>query len=694
MTGRNAPSQLHQEALIDGVQTASRLRGDARDVARRRHRRASQRDVYIPPIADPQRRAACESSLRLFCETYLPDMFTIPWSPVHLRIIRALEDVVLRSRRIVLVAPRGTGKSTLIIAAVLWALLYGHRSFLVIICDTHEHSKARMAAIRMIIETNDLLADDFPGPCVCARALEGKYNRANGQTVMGERTRLHWGGDALIVFPTIPGVPSSGSAIAVKSMDTAIRGLQHARPDGSIIRPDLVLLDDPISNQDALSEPICLKYARKIDQEVMGLAGPTTMLTAVYLGTIIRKGDLTSTFLNKTDWQGLRFQLRDAMPENEKLWEAYSDILDECYEDEGDVRRATAFYQEHRAEMDAGAAPTWPERFRAALGEVSAVQFAMDVYYEDPTHHVFWAEYQNDPREEDETATLVLDATRVASKSTGLPRARIPDNALALVSGWDVGKSYIHWIVAACAPARMVSIIDYGVEDVYAPAGRVDPRDKAHYQAVELALLTALRHLRDKFLDEPYRKQSDEEMPILFTLVDARYLTKVVRAFTQESGAAYGLVMGRGTGKHQPNWTAPPKAARLARDGNVYALTTDGARIYHAHTDNYKQILHTGFLLDDPSPGSVALFARTRRTEHHAFSHHITAERQIEMEAGKYVWKKVAGRRANHWLDASSYTLAAVSLVEELVPALGIGMPQQPRAFRRPRRRRLSVTEL
>jgi len=689
------PAVAGQRALFTDVDPEHRLSGDEKDVRRRRTRRALARDVYIPDVVDPARRAACRLDLRRFCETYMAGSFPIPWSEDQLTIIAGLQDVMLHGNRSIFVAPRGTGKTTLTRAACLWAILYGHRHYLVILCDINKMSVNRLKSLRRIIETNELLLEDFPGPCTCARVLEGKYNRGVGQTAFGEQTHIQWSGTEELAFPSLPGTPSSGSVIATVSMESALQGLQHTQVDGTVIRPDIVLLDDPITPGDAHSTHLVEKGELKIEEEVIGLAGPDTSIAAVYLATLFCRDDLTSRFFAKSEWRGHKFKMIYAWPEREDLWDKYTDLYHESYDQQGDLSLATEFYLANRQAMDKGAKVAWEGRFRAEKGEVSAIQCAMDHFIENEA--VFWAQYQNEPRDMDPGDVVTLEAYRVQGKDTGLDRTVVPDNAQVLVCGVDVAKSYLHWTVGAVAAGRLVSIIDYGVEDVYAPTGRIDPSDKALVQAHERALLAALGHLRDQFLDDPFRKASGDPMPILFTLIDARYLREVVKTFCAENPRAYGMAFGRGTARNQPNWTHAPKKSALMPDGNVYILReADGTFTYHLHSDAYKQIVHTGFLLANEDPGSIALFTGPRRTTHHTFSYHIIAERQVELDSGKVVWKRTRGHAANHWLDATCYMMAAISLLEPRMPGIGIGVAEgQPRGFRRrPKRRQVTVTEI
>ena len=95
---------------------------------------AAGREVgEIPPVANVKRRADAEHDFRLFAETYLSATFSMPWSADHLRVIAKIEAAVLRGELFAFAMPRGSGKSSMVEAAALWAALYGHRDFIVVI---------------------------------------------------------------------------------------------------------------------------------------------------------------------------------------------------------------------------------------------------------------------------------------------------------------------------------------------------------------------------------------------------------------------------------------------------------------------------------------------------------------------------------------------------------------------------------
>ena len=137
--------------------------------------------------------------------------------------------------------------------AVLWASLYGHRSFVVPIAATKTLAEATIETLKNELETNDLLEADFPEVCIPIRKLERSANRCNGQTCMGQRTRIGWTKKE-IVLPTIEGSKASAVRVRASGLVGAIRGMKVKDDDGGLLRPDLVIPDDPQTDRSARSK--------------------------------------------------------------------------------------------------------------------------------------------------------------------------------------------------------------------------------------------------------------------------------------------------------------------------------------------------------------------------------------------------------------------------------------------------------
>ena len=78
-------------------------------LVRMRQQTDTVRDIGPPPkIIDPDRRKRCEHELRLFCETYFPQMFSLVWSADHEMMLKETQRVVLDGGKVCVAMPRGS----------------------------------------------------------------------------------------------------------------------------------------------------------------------------------------------------------------------------------------------------------------------------------------------------------------------------------------------------------------------------------------------------------------------------------------------------------------------------------------------------------------------------------------------------------------------------------------------------------
>jgi len=175
--------------------TSPRTYEDIKEAARERSAVASQsgRDIGpIPQVVDQQRKENCRLNLKLFFETYFPAKFNRGWGPDHLRVIEKIERSLLHGGLFALAMPRASGKTTICEMSAIWAALYGHRKYILLIGATEDAATKSLSEIKFEIESNDLLHEDFPEVCYPVRRLDGIVNRSSGQTCRGERTRIKW----------------------------------------------------------------------------------------------------------------------------------------------------------------------------------------------------------------------------------------------------------------------------------------------------------------------------------------------------------------------------------------------------------------------------------------------------------------------------------------------------------------------
>jgi hypothetical protein len=214
------------------------------------------RDIgELPSVVNAERKERAASDFRYFCESYFSLTFHLPWSPDHLKVIAKIEQAVLRGGLFAMAMPRGSGKTTICECACIWAVLYGHREFVCLIGSDEGHAMDMLESVKMELDGNDLLLEDFPEVVYPIQCLDGIANRCNGQLYKGERTHIGWTARE-IVLPTMPGSVASGAIIKVAGITGRIRGMKYKRADGHTVRPSLVVLDDPQTDESARSPSV------------------------------------------------------------------------------------------------------------------------------------------------------------------------------------------------------------------------------------------------------------------------------------------------------------------------------------------------------------------------------------------------------------------------------------------------------
>jgi hypothetical protein len=166
-----------------------------------------------------QRRAIGAASAEAFARAYLAHHFSLPRSPMHDDIFALLAEATeKRGMRIAVAAPRGHAKSTVVsLAYVLWSALYGHDAFTWIVSATREQAAQLLKHIKDELESNPLLASDFP-ECV-------------GPIVAGKKP-TPWRGSTLQI-PTEAGRrPIKGAVATLVAPSTSSGGSCRNRPRG------------------------------------------------------------------------------------------------------------------------------------------------------------------------------------------------------------------------------------------------------------------------------------------------------------------------------------------------------------------------------------------------------------------------------------------------------------------------------
>ena len=643
------------------------------------------RDIgELPEVVDPERKKRCRTNFRMFCEEYFPETFSLEWSPDHLKAIHKIETAVLKGGLFALAMPRGSGKSSLTEVAAIWAMLYGHREFIMLIGATESAALELLDSLMTEFEINEHLAADFPEVCYPIQQLDGIANRCAGQLYHGERTRITWTSNE-IVLPTIKGSAASGIVVRVAGITGRIRGMKYKRPDGRSVRPSLVVIDDPQTSESAGSLEQTRKRIRVLAGDILGLAGPGQKISGIMPCTIIRPGDMADIILNRQthpDWNGERTKMLYEFPKNMKLWEQYAEIRAEALREEGNFRRATEFYEAHRAEMDEGAKVSWEARYNH--DEISALQHAMNLKFQDEV--AFQAEYQNDPLPEDTGGEEILSIDAICAKINGLPHNKVPLACDRITLFIDVQKALLFYVVTAWAENFTGSVIDYGSwpdqhrrEFSLADA---NPTIQSEFPraGLEGGLYAALTALTDDLLGREWEREDGAALKIERALIDANWgqSTDLVYEFCRESKFA-GIVLpshGRYVGASSKPMTEyrRQQGDRLGFNWMMPSVAKKRAVRHVIYDSNFwKSFVHARLAVAIGDKGSLTLYGRIPGV-HQLLAEHLTAEYRVKTSGrGRTVdeWKLKPEHHDNHWLDCLAGCAVCGSMLGCTLPEFG-----------------------
>ena len=614
----------------------------------------SRRDIgEIPLIKNPRRRKQAEDSLTFFCINYQPGIFTRRFAHVHNDVIARMESAISEGGLFAYAMPRGTGKTSIAEAATIWALLTGKRRYVALISATEKHAQQSLSNIKMELGTNELIYQDWPEVVHPIWCLEGIAHRAGGQLYLGEQTHIVWKG-AQLIFPFIAGSKTSGSVVEVRGITSgAIRGMKANLPAGhGTIRPELVIIDDPQTDESAKSATQTDDREKIILGTILGLRGHEHEISVMMPCTVIHTDDLAERFLDvkkHPEWHGVKTSLMVSMPKATDLWDDYTDIV------KVDREAGHKFYLEHQEAMDEGAEALWPECYQKK-NQVSAIEYAMELKA-NVGEIAFWSEYQNQPLAQDPGCDIVT-VEDICKKTTVFKRRQVPPNCQHVTTFIDVHKALLYYVVCAWEENFNGYVIDYGVwpetkrqhftmRDVHSTLGNKYPG-----LGTDGAIYAGLRDLTNLLLKKNWGAGN---LRIERCIIDANWKTSLVKSFCRESEHATILLPGHGRfiGADRKPLNEYKKVAgdRIGNGWRIPAALSRGGSRHVIYDINYwKAFINTALLSPPGERGCLQLF----QGRHDMFAEHLTSEYYVIVTGrGRVVhqWQLYPGREDNHWLD-------------------------------------------
>jgi hypothetical protein len=643
----------------------------------------------LPPPADAARRELCRVDLAAFGRVYCGMFLEHPPSARMMPFITSLQNAIIGSGLTHVRWPRGKGKTTWCKIALMWASLYGHRRYLVVVSAAQPQADQIISEVWDALEDGDELGGDFPEASIPVRSINGKIQRCAGQTYAptGRPTRIRKS-SSLIDFPSIDGYPCSGVRIQARGIDASTRGLVN-----KTVRPDFLLVDDPQTDETAHSPTITRAYEVKIGKTFLGLMGHTRNMTAAMTSTVITAGDLSDRFANTNlhpEWMTHTARLLESFPRAYKTdndpWQVYFDLRsqDIAHGDTLTYPLSNAYYSAHREDMDAGAA-VMDELDGDPATETSAVQHAMNLLYT-LGDDAFASEYQLEPLRS--ASVFELYPERVTGAVNGLPAKTLPAQCDALVAGIDVMREKgLRWTIVAFGPDRIGAVVAYGRfpangQPLWSANAKEDDRDTALDLALRV-ICTEFSRLRFG------RADGSAGYRVSAVAIDAGYMPKTITRFCSKYAALFQRIetmRGLAWSKFAPFRADGKKRGNVrSADEWAYSAATDSGKHLYFHSDFWREEQQRSWLAAPLQSGSLSVYG-ARPEAHHSFALEVCGDRLLDKDQtvegrGIWTWAK-AGE--NHYGDcltmcfALAYWHKLYTLYERRETAASVSQHVQP----------------
>ena len=123
---------------------------------------AGYRIIHRRLPLNPDKRAEMERLPEKWLKYYMEEDFPLAWGSTHKKIIRSAQRAIKSGTSMVVAAPRGDGKTTILAGMAIWAVLTKQVSYPVVVCYTQAAAKRLHRKWLLAISSNKRLQEDYP----------------------------------------------------------------------------------------------------------------------------------------------------------------------------------------------------------------------------------------------------------------------------------------------------------------------------------------------------------------------------------------------------------------------------------------------------------------------------------------------------------------------------------------------------
>ena len=619
-----------------------------------------------PSPAIIKRRLELEADLMLWLPYHFPKVFYSKFGKAHYRLGAKLQSCIETGGRFAFCMARASGKSAFGKPSTVYCAASGKSRFPLALGATTKLTQSYYDFVKISFMTNPQLEENYPEVCCFFEATDGKAIRAHNQLFEdGTSTGLKFKDDhitlPMVRDPSGELYPSAGSTIFFRSMDSAIRGITETTQDGSIIRPTIIFPDDVQTDEVAASDNLSSKAENKFMSSVLGLGGPHTKLSCFMPGTVQRKGDFFSKFLDRKlhpDFQGTNVPMILEWPkERDGKWKIYEQMWRDDLEEEKGQARCDQYLKDNWEAMHEGAVLSWDERIRYGNDgeplELSALQTAMHLLFE--LGEAFYSEYQGEPLDH-ANSQYKITVEMVLDHMSELPPYSLPDNSDVFVGHTDINRSGLHWCLMGFTQNMTGHIPIYGKT----PSRGDLWQENANQQIKERGIFNGLKSLCDQIEKMPF-VMNGKHAKLSLLLIDRGFEHTIVDQFCEQAKYSFRVLpnFGQAADKFRPS---KAKAIGRIMDNVYYGKFMTGRAVAH-NADYMRETAQRSFLTDCGNAGGTTIFKVPSAKAHTKFAEHLTGERLIEKYDDKtglhYKWEKRTSHVNVDWLDAFTGCWAA-----------------------------------
>lgn len=382
----------------------------------------AKRVVVRRQCEDPKRRSKLEKDNPAWLRFYVGEgAFPLKWSDGHMEMIDNAEEAAITGTGSATAAPRGEGKTTIMRGMAI--NLVARRVVRFPVLAGWIKGQADEAFIRWLQMLSDSpqFAADYPE---FTQPFEVTIHNTALKGLVWDDTEDKIGATVRTMHKIII-LPDSLGAVAARSVQGDVKGLNATLKDGTVLRPDLLLLDDAQDPKQAKNPKAVDKTVDVIENVFMGLAGPNKRLTTFCACTVEEENDVSCHFLERPGWKTVRLsrivtwpdEFDDMASDSRVMWDEWNGLRLE------DEDLAKTYYRKHKKAMTAGMKISWNERYDKDRGEPDAMYSAMWEYY-DKGPDVFARAQQNQP---------LIQGSSVYDLSPEIIQSRTDEDRLAFV---------------------------------------------------------------------------------------------------------------------------------------------------------------------------------------------------------------------------------------------------------------------